>query len=323
MSDMSIVGYGKGGNLPTKPGENLSPVLLPFEMLDIEKIALEIMEAGVASKAIEASTVRFASVLVGEGREPAIVLPTLNLLTRHKTLVAIEDPETRPDEVFVAQVESEPKIQKHHLPWDVNAKTPLHKVVYYSTGTSNFSARNSITSNVVAGQTAEEVEKALEINRLKNEKLKALDGNEYYGNSARLLEAAFGGIDITAPEQAVREFSARMLLSSLVERIHKGSHYSPDFDDDMLCGNLKLFFIRQYHSDYDVMVKKLQGAAHMVTVGETIDPVRVSVVNDMVVQDVEVFLAKTWKDLERLVAIARLGESDIRRVLANERRWAD
>lgn len=283
-------------------------------LVPVEDSAQAILDDGVAQGVVSSELVEFTqAVLPEEGRTPALVLPLYNLLSRHAILSTLETPDEAPETVYgrhYRDSELETKVQK----WDLKREPGFGSTAYRYRAVTEGDL--TIASSYIVATSQEYLEQIAAWKQRQADRLQELQESSPLGAASTLVESAYGGIDITNPERAVRELSIRSLFSAITLRQH---NRTASFNDEGIIhsafSSLFNHIDSRHHKDYREFTDKVMAAAGMVTVKGAIDPARLNLLAEMIGEDTAGFLQKVWPDLERIVIIKRLGEARIRELV--------
>jgi hypothetical protein len=281
-------------------------------LASVEAAAQESLGEAIAQDLVNPDLLALAQALTEQDRAPALVLPIHTLMTRHAVLTTLATPEEAPETVY-GVVASDRRLEKDVQEWRLSKKSGIG-VSGHEYKKRHRSETLEISSSYLVAPSEEELDKLTTWKRQQLDRIQELEKSGPLGAASTLAESAYGGIDITDPERAVRELSMRALVAAIVGKQHNAYGFP---GSDIIQPRLRVLFSNvtgPYSGIYREFTGKIGSAANMATVQGAIEPARVSLLSDMVGEDTTTFLEQVWDDLERLVAIERVGWGQVTRL---------
>lgn len=302
------------GPQPPKPGANLAPVNYEVEQLSEGALVAEAMlNRGIELGIIDPSLVEFADSVLGEtGRAASLLLPCYEVISRFAAVTAGHNPETRANPLWV--------LSRNHRGEFTDPRTMKWGQEKYASGKEGYIDPESSTRlqdhSHPAIYATDEAQIPVVLGWKKEQRVAVgkLEQEGPMGEASTLVEPGFGGIDIKNPEHAVIDLSTRMLTTALLLKQMGSSHTNHAAETTLLEDRIQRLFLREHGADFGTFINKVNSAADMIAVGTNIEGARIHVISGMLAEDTARFLDKVWLDLERLVALERLGRYDMGRI---------
>jgi hypothetical protein len=289
-------------------GNSLQPILVQEELMQGQEMASAtadaVLQAGIARGHVSAELVDLANGLMPEGRPAALILPLHSLFARHAILEAAGSPATRIDSIFVTQKRG--GFPSEELSW----KKGLHGISY--SGRSPNYTTFGIDNDVLLARSEEELSSLMAWEEERRAALEKLAADSPAGEASSLLETAFGGVDITNPERAVREFTTVMLTATAVELQHANSPgYLAKQARELVESRVATVFGRRHSEAFATYLQKVQATATMALVDGAVNTDRLAMLAQMLGEDTGSFLGQVALDLKRLVLLEQHGRQEM------------